>query len=739
MLVDADAAAFLEEFRSPATIASAVLRHATATTTDPEPLLDQVSPLISRLLRLGLLVRESAGSALTYRLEPGHRLRCWTITGTIQTLEDSEVYRARDPRGREAAIKIARRREDAAIADTLAHESSVLARLAGASVPAVLEDGTDAEWPYLAVEWVAGDDGLLAARKARQAGHDVVKLCASVVEAYAQLHERGVVHADVHPKNLVVGGDGVVTLVDFGLARVIADGSGPPRQGVGYFFEPEYARAALNSAPLPPATLEGEAYAVAALTYLLVTGAHYIDFPLQRRAFLAAIAQQAPTPFLARGLQDRTAVENSLDRAMAKEPSARSSCRQLADELMAARPMPQPRSTAAPVADPWQRYQKPRHSDEGLSRPPTGSVHYGSAGVAYAMLRVAQLDSDPAALAAADAWLVASMRSTSSEAFCNPLIGITADVVGRVSLHHGSFGLSVVRALIAHARWDPPAINEALRDVVTQSRAGYDRTDLVSGLAGVLLGLAQLAEVLPADPLIDRAPLAEVGHRVAQQLAELGPQSPPAQWPTGLPLGVAHGLAGSLHAQLRWAEALNCLPSQAVEDHLTGLAGFAEVHGDRGRWPDQVGRRAHMSRFSAGWCNGAAGHALLFSLAARVYPARGFGDIALAAAHEAWLAPDHQPSLCCGLAGRAFALLDIARMTGDAAWRSRAASVAKRITIPPDTAEAAEGSLYKGALGVHLLHKELEHAEVSAFPLFSSEAWARRDRMCTEGFRGGAS
>lgn len=737
LLVDRDAASFITEFRRPSTLAGAVLRHATATAIDPERLLDQITPLIRRLVNLGLLVPGDADTALTFRLERGDRLGGWTVTGRIQTLEDSEVYRGLDGTGREAAIKVARRPGDLAIAAALSHESSVLAKLHGLPVATVLEDRTDAEWPYLAVEWVSGDDSLVAANRARGDSAQLVKLCIAVADAFAQLHERGVVHGDVHPKNVILSTGGGVTLIDFGLARILAEGAGPSRQGVGYFFEPEYARAALGTAPLPPATPEGETYAVAALCYLLLTGSHYLEFPLQRRAFLEAIVHGTPTPLHVHGVDDRPMLERALRGALAKEPDGRTSCRVLADALAHAE-RPHKTCPTPPARDVWTRYRSSRSAAEGVPRPPARSVHHGSAGVAYALLRLAQLSDDPSTLAAADLWL-ASEPGTGVEPFRNPSIGMDDHSMGRVSLHYGPFGPSIVRALIAHARWDPAAVNNAVRDVVAEAEADSDRVDLVSGLAGVLVGLAHLAEVLPVDRLIERAPLVAAGHRIAERLAERDPRSPRSEWPVGMSLGVAHGLAGSLYARLRWSEATHCLPGEGIEDQLAQLAGYAETDGERMRWPDRVGHPANKAPFGAGWCNGAAGHALLFSLATRVYPSRGFGDIAVAASHEAWLSPDLQPSLCCGLAGRTFAVLEMARLTGDTTWRGRAERMAEDITLPHDTPATPTDSLYKGALGIHLLRKELSHAQVPVFPLFSSEGWARRDRMSEGLFREGTS
>jgi serine/threonine protein kinase len=50
-----------------------------------------------------------------------------------------------------------------------------------------------------------------------------LELARALLDAYVGLHERGIVHADVHPKNVLVASGGAVTLIDFGFARVPGD------------------------------------------------------------------------------------------------------------------------------------------------------------------------------------------------------------------------------------------------------------------------------------------------------------------------------------------------------------------------------------------------------------------------------------------------------------------------------------------------------------------------------------
>ena len=68
------------------------------------------------------------------------------------------------------------------------------------------------------------------------------------------------------------------------------------RGGLASIFEPEFARATLESPP-PPASFVGEQYSLAEMLYLLLTGSHTQDFKLERIETLTQIANGALAPF----------------------------------------------------------------------------------------------------------------------------------------------------------------------------------------------------------------------------------------------------------------------------------------------------------------------------------------------------------------------------------------------------------------------------------------------------------
>ncbi|MHB2019294.1 MAG: protein kinase domain-containing protein [Candidatus Xenobia bacterium] len=81
------------------------------------------------------------------------------------------------------------------------------------------------------------------------------------------LHERRVIHGDVHARNILCPDAEHVFVVDFGLAHVDGRDSPAGRGGTGYFFEPEYVAARLAGEKPPRLTFAAEQYAIAALVY----------------------------------------------------------------------------------------------------------------------------------------------------------------------------------------------------------------------------------------------------------------------------------------------------------------------------------------------------------------------------------------------------------------------------------------------------------------------------------------
>jgi serine/threonine-protein kinase len=124
-----------------------------------------------------------------------------------------------------------------------------------------------------------------------------------------------------------------------------------------------------------------------------------------------------------------------------------------------------------------------------------------------------------------------------------------------------------------------------------------------------------------------------------------------------------------------------------------------------------------------GWCNGSAGFVFLWTLAHRELGDPAWLALAEAAAMNAWESPDGNGSLCCGLGGRAYALLNYHRHAGGPEWLARARDLANRAALDVEKASEREDSLYKGSIGVALLAADLARPEAAAMPFFEEEGW----------------
>ena len=89
-----------------------------------------------------------------------------------------------------------------------------------------------------------------------------------------------------------------------------------------------------------------------------------------------------------------------------------------------------------------------------------------------------------------------------------------------------------------------------------------------------------------------------------------------------------------------------------------------------------------------------------------------------------WEEPDTVANLCCGLAGRAYGLLNLYRASGDREWFDRARELAERAAIHIERSGIA-GSLYKGDVGAAVLAAEVSDPEAACMPLFEPERWPR--------------
>lgn len=739
-VVDKDSAELLESFRTPTRIVDAILSFAGKRGLDPEPTLEQAYPVLSRLYRAKMLVPagNSAAGPIEGELQSGLVIEGFRLIRSVQVLDDNEVFLARDDAGRHVAVKFYRSPDQNAIR-ALEREAEVLERVGSARAPQVFSLFRRGAGIGLATEWVFGSDALAAAEALRGRNEpcrerSLLTLCCEVAAAFADVHESGLLHGDVHPLNVLVERSGSVRLIDFGLAREIETvTSQDPRGGIPFYFDPEFAQAQRGGQPVA-ASFAAEQYSVAALLYQLWTGVHYLDWRLERNELLRQIVEDEPVPFQARRVPPWPELERVLRRALHKDPGQR-----FPDLCCLGRALSSLHSEAERRDQRGQAaYRKPRLEADLLDRSlkryalggdvlrdgppeaPRASINYGAAGISYALLRIAQRRGDPRLLALADLWSQkAQALAAAGDAFYNAKLQIELKTVGERSLFLSAAGLHCVRALVSAAQGDCATANLAMRAFVEHSRGPNDKIDpclqldAVMGKASLLLGCAELLEFVPDSPVFELANVRTRGEELARDVldfVESGPIDSSEQLTT---LGIAHGWGGLAFAALRWARAAGQDPGPVVRTRLDELAMLAEPYGAGLRWPVANGRAAFMD----GWCNGSAGYAMIYALAYEVLGTSALGEVAERAAISAYQSDITLGTLCCGQAGIGYSLLAVHRITGSPQWLERAHSCARRAAADRSP-HFLRDALYKGVVGAALLVEDLQAPATAAMPLF---------------------
>jgi hypothetical protein len=171
-------------------------------------------------------------------------------------------------------------------------------------------------------------------------------------------------------------------------------------------------------------------------------------------------------------------------------------------------------------------------------------------------------------------------------------------------------------------------------------------------------------------------------------------------------LGAAHGLVANAHVLRRGG---GLLPHDRLHEAerrtVETLTRLAVVEDGRANWPPAAGDPLeNRGRIRVQWCHGAVGVLTAMHDAAPADPA--WGRLLLAAGELVWDAGPirDDPGLCHGTAGNAFALLALARRTGDERWLERARAFAQHAAAQVEQRFARLGrgshSLFTGDEGV---------------------------------------
>ena len=286
------------------------------------------------------------------------------------------VYEARQQGGREAlAIKILHSylARDEQVRGRFMREAEILASLEGPAVCPVLALGEtdDTALPYMVMPKLEGQK-LSDVEKSTLSTPDAVRLVCEILTALEAAHRAGVVHRDLKPDNVIVG-HGRVTVVDFGMAKILRGSQEGPEKaelttsgmifGTPEYMAPEQARG-------ETADPRCDVYAAGVILYELLSG----SVPLQGEnaiLTLVKITREAPPPLHTRTSRNDVseALEACVMHAIAKDRNDRyPSARTFRDALLVAMSHPE----RAAVVRPDHYFDT--EGEAGLTLPISGRV-----------------------------------------------------------------------------------------------------------------------------------------------------------------------------------------------------------------------------------------------------------------------------------------------------------------------------------------------------------------------------
>src|SRR5713226_2212174 len=254
----------------------------------------------------------------------GRRLASFRIERVLGRGGMATVYYGWDVKlDRPVAIKVidARYQDDPAYAVRFVNEAKSIATWHHANIIQVYSADDAQGLYYFVMEYVSGQDLGALLDEQRRAGEllplpEVMRIGRAIANGLDYAHERGVIHRDVKPSNVMVAEDGRVVVMDFGLAMNVAQGTLGTVFGSPQYFAPEQARSSADVVP------QSDLYSLGVILYEMLTGRLPFD-DLAPLALARQHMEQAPPPPRQFNPLLNAGVEEVLLKALRKTPQDR--------------------------------------------------------------------------------------------------------------------------------------------------------------------------------------------------------------------------------------------------------------------------------------------------------------------------------------------------------------------------------------------------------------------------------
>src|SRR3984885_713270 len=265
--------------------------------------------------RADLLLRGAVPTRETAMTTPQHLSDRYELGEILGFGGMSEVHLARDvPLPGDVAVKVLRAdlARDPSFYLRFRREAQNAAALNHPAIVAVYDTG-EADTPSGPLPYIVHPDGPMEPKRA-------IEVIADACQALNFSHQHGIIHRDVKPANIMISKAGAVKVMDFGIARALADSGNPMTQtaaviGTAQYLSPEQARGESVDA-------RSDVYSLGCVLYEIVTGEPPFvgDSPV---AVAYQHVRQQPVAPSRRNSELSAALDAVVLKAMAKNPDNR--------------------------------------------------------------------------------------------------------------------------------------------------------------------------------------------------------------------------------------------------------------------------------------------------------------------------------------------------------------------------------------------------------------------------------
>jgi len=268
----------------------------------------------------------SSGARRSQTIKPGMTAGRFEIISLLGSGGMGEVYLARDVQlDRKVALKVLPLKFTR-IPDWMRRFNREACNASALNHPNILTIHEIGEWQgrhYIATEYIEGQTLRIRMLSARLSITEALHIAEQIANALVAAHAANIVHRDIKPENIMIRPDGYVKLLDFGLAKPLADNDGRSAghtlpgviMGTANYMSPEQARGL-------PVDARSDVFGLGAVLYEMLTGAQPF-VGVTASDVMAAVLERQPAP-LGKNLQQPVpALQRLVDKALSKDLTTR--------------------------------------------------------------------------------------------------------------------------------------------------------------------------------------------------------------------------------------------------------------------------------------------------------------------------------------------------------------------------------------------------------------------------------